>query len=111
MMVLRFLLSALILITAIYAWGKVRTYVARNHLNKGLAYLEKSKPLEAIREFQEATTDLGCKPEIWHYLALAFCQAGDGKDAREALEKALRTQPGYGPALKLLQQLDQHHLT
>lgn len=107
MKVLPFLLSALILISAIYAWGKVRTYVARGHMKKGLAHLEKASPLEAIREFQEATTDLGDNPEIWHYLALAFCQAGAPDEARQALIKALQIRPDYEPSLKLQKKIDQ----
>lgn len=107
MNVLQFLLSALILIGAIYSWGKIRVYVAKSHMNKGLAHLEKANPLEAIREFQEATTDLGDKPEIWHYLALAFCQAGAPDEARQALMKALQIRPDYEPSLKLQKKIDQ----
>ncbi len=105
MKALHFLLSALILIGSIYAWGKVRSHVASSHMKKGLAHLEGARPLEAIREFQEATTDLGNQPEIWHYLALAFCQAGDGNDARKAITKALQIRPDYEPALKLQERL------
>jgi len=106
MKILQFILSALILVGAIYVWGKVRVYVAKNHMNKGLAHLEKGNPLEAIREFQEATTDLGNKPEIWHYLALAFYHAGALDEARQALMKALQTKPDYEPSLKLQKKID-----
>lgn len=106
MKALQFLLSAIILIGAVYAWGKVRLSVARKHMTKGLDHLEKSNPLEAIHEFQEATTDLEREPQIWYYLALAFCQAGARDDARKALTKALQINDGYEPALTLQNRLD-----
>lgn len=102
----QFLLSALVLIGAIYGWGKFRTYIAKEHMKKGLESLESSNPLEAIREFQEATTDLGNDPEIWYYLAKAFCQAGDRDDALNALVKALQANSEFQPALDLKKHIE-----
>lgn len=106
MKTLQFFLSAFVLIGSIYAWGKVRTSVAKKHMKKGLWYLEKGNQLEAIHEFQEATTDLERDPQIWYYLSLALCQAGARDDAQKTLAKALQLKTDYKAALHLEKQLE-----
>jgi predicted Zn-dependent protease len=103
----RYLLSALILLVAVGLWGRFRMALARHHMRRGVDHLRQHRPLEAIRELQEATTDLGREPEVWYYLARAFSQAGDFSDGRDALARALRADPDHGPSLELLQKLRQ----
>ncbi len=100
-----YLLSLLILFVAVGLWGRFRTALARSHMRKGVEHLRQRRPLEAIGELQEATTDLGRDPEVWYYLALAFSQAGDFKDGLDALVRALRADPDHIPSLELQERL------
>ncbi len=72
----------------------------------GLLYLGAGRYDEALARFQDATAQDGVNPVYWLNTARAHFSLGRTSIAREALEKALATQPGWIPAVGTLAMLD-----
>lgn len=71
---------------------------ARARFLKGVILTERNQSQEAIVVFTELTQDFPELPEPYNNLAVLYASQGDYRNAREALEMAVRTHPRYAKA-------------
>jgi tetratricopeptide (TPR) repeat protein len=71
---------------------------ARARFLKGVILTEENRPQEAIEVFTALTGDFPELPEPHNNLAVLYAARGDYEQARQALEMAVRTDPGYAMA-------------
>ncbi|MCW5620988.1 MAG: tetratricopeptide repeat protein [Burkholderiales bacterium] len=75
---------------------------ARARFLKGVILTEQNRSQEAIAVFTELTQDFPELPEPYNNLAVLYASQGDYRNAREALEMAVRTHPRYAKAYENL---------
>ncbi|HSN40068.1 MAG TPA: tetratricopeptide repeat protein [Burkholderiales bacterium] len=71
---------------------------ARGRFLKGLILTRQSKPADAIKIFTSLTEDYPELPEPYNNLGVLYASQGQYDKARNALEMAIRTYPGYATA-------------
>jgi len=71
---------------------------ARLRFRHGVLLLELERDAEAMQVFQRMGEDFPELPEPYNNIALLHARAGRYEAARQALETALRNDPGYRPA-------------
>src|SRR5574340_1320331 len=69
---------------------------------KGLILTEQGKTAEAIKTFSALTEDYPELPEPYNNLAVLYAQQRQYDKAKDALEMAIRTHPGYATAYENL---------
>ncbi len=69
---------------------------------KGVILTEQNKPAEAIGIFTKLTGDFPDLPEPYNNLAVLYAAGGQFEKARNALDKAIRTNPTYATAYENL---------
>lgn len=77
------------------AWGR---NVTQARFLKGVILAELKRPQEAIRVFNKLTQDYPALPEPYNNLAALYASQGQYEAARDALERAIRTNPSYATA-------------
>lgn len=75
---------------------------ARARFLKGVVLTEQGSRPEAIAAFTELTQDFPELPEPYNNLAVLYAAQGNYQRARETLEMAVRTHPGYATAYENL---------
>jgi tetratricopeptide (TPR) repeat protein len=86
------------------ALEKVNSYLAGNAKDpqgrflKGLILAEMNRTPEAIKTFNELTDDYPELPEPYNNLAVLYASQGQYDQAKNSLEKAIRTNPTYATA-------------
>lgn len=75
---------------------------ARARFLKGVVLTGQNRSQEAIAVFTELTQDFPELPEPYNNLAVLYAAQGDYRNAREALEMAVRTHPRYAKAYENL---------
>ncbi|MDR3395744.1 MAG: tetratricopeptide repeat protein [Parasulfuritortus sp.] len=86
------------------ALEKVNSYLAGNAKDpqarflKGLILAEMNRAPEAIKTFTELTDDYPELPEPYNNLAVLYASQGQYEQAKNSLEKAIRTNPTYATA-------------
>lgn len=89
---------------AAQALDKLNTYLASNTKDpqarflKGLALAELNRTPEAIKTFNDLTDDYPELPEPYNNLAVLYASQGQYEQAKNSLEKAIRTNPTYATA-------------
>ena len=71
----------------------------------GWVYYKQELPALAITAFQRSVDREPNNPTYHYHLALAFSKAGDADRARQSAQQALKLQPDYADAQKLLSQI------
>jgi YYY domain-containing protein len=92
---------------ALKAWEDARDVDLTNpagHNKVGLAYLERKRYDDAIREFQEAVKHDPSFVESWFHLGEAYEAKGERDRAREAYQKAVDNSTGPNPWADLARQ-------
>src|SRR3569833_1182031 len=69
---------------------------------KGVILTEQNKTAEAIATFSKLTEDFPALPEPYNNLAVLYAAGGEYEKARQALNKAIRTNPSYATAYENL---------
>lgn len=69
---------------------------------KGVILTEQNKSAEAIAVFSKLTEDFPDLPEPYNNLAVLYAAGGQYEKARQALDKAIRTNPSYATAYENL---------
>lgn len=81
--------------------------ITQAHYNLGTAYLNEKQYSEAIVEFRKAIALDADFAEAHGQLGLAYFELDRFEDAGQAVQEAVRLNPNYQPALKLLDALKQ----
>ena len=84
------------------AWGRS---ITRMRMLKGVLLAEQKRTDEAIVVFVRLTQDYPDLPEPYNNLAVLYAAQGRLEDARDALEQAMRTDPGYAAAYRNLNEI------
>jgi hypothetical protein len=84
------------------AWGR---NITQMRFLKGRLLAEQKRNVEAIQVFAKLTQDYPDLPEPYNNLAVLYAAQGRTEDAREALERALRTDPSYATAYRNLNEI------
>lgn len=71
---------------------------AQARFARGIALTRLKRTTEAMKVFSDLTRDYPQLPEPYNNLAVLYAQQGDYDKAREALQAALATHPGYATA-------------
>ena len=77
------------------AWGR---NVTQARFLKGVILAEQKRPREAIQVFLRLTQDYPALPEPYNNLAALYASQGQYEAARDALERAISTNPSYATA-------------
>lgn len=89
---------------ATQALDKIDTFLSSNAKDpqarflKGLALAELNRTQDAIKVFNDLTVDYPELPEPYNNLAVLYASQGQYEQAKNALEKAIRTNPTYATA-------------
>lgn len=83
--------------------------ITQAHYNLGTAYLNEKQYTEAIAAFQKAIALNADFAEAHGQLGLIYFELDRFDEAEVAAKEALRLEPNYQPALKLLDELKQEH--
>ena len=86
----------------IEAYLAQKPHDSRTRFLKGVILAEQLRRTEAIAVFTELTQDFPELPEPYNNLAVLYAAQGDYPRARETLEMAVRTNPGYATAYENL---------
>jgi hypothetical protein len=84
------------------AWGRTMTQM---RLLKGTLLAEQKRTDEAIAVFFKLTQDYPELPEPYNNLAVLYAGQGRLEEARDVLERALRTDPAYATAQRNLSEI------
>ncbi|MGH8504806.1 MAG: tetratricopeptide repeat protein [Stenotrophobium sp.] len=71
---------------------------AQARFARGIALTQLKRTTDAMKVFSDLTRDYPQLPEPYNNLAVLYAQQGDYDKAREALQAALATHPGYATA-------------
>ena len=85
-----FVLSAVIMLFFICAWGKTKRKIAYGRLKNAVVLVNDKEYLEAIRHLENIGDELKYDSMYWCYLAIALAGAGSFVDADEAAIKSLK---------------------
>lgn len=84
------------------AWGR---NITQMRFLKGTLLAEQKRTAEAIQVFAKLTQDYPDLPEPYNNLAALYAAQGRHEEARDALERALRTDPAYATAYRNLNEI------
>ena len=84
------------------AWGRTITQM---RFLKGLLLAEKNKTNEAIQVFTKLTQDYPDLPETWNNLAILQAKQGRLEEARDTLERGLKTDTAYATSYRNLNEI------
>ena len=84
------------------AWGRNITQL---RFLRGTLLAEQKRTPEAIRVFLKLTQDYPDLPEPYNNLAALYAAQGQPEEARDALERGLRTDPAYATAYRNLNEI------
>lgn len=84
------------------AWGR---NITQMRFLKGTLLAEQKRTAEAIQVFIKLTLDYPGLPEPYNNLAVLYAAQGRTEDARDALERALRTDPTYATTYRNLNEV------
>ncbi|MGB2630129.1 MAG: tetratricopeptide repeat protein [Candidatus Omnitrophota bacterium] len=84
---------------------KVNPYDFNSLVNLGTAYARKGDMQKAAEFFLEAAKLYPERPDAFYDLGKVFYAAGQGEEAENWLRRAIMVDPGYEPAVELLQKL------
>jgi tetratricopeptide (TPR) repeat protein len=71
----------------------------------GMIYLRKALPLLAVSAFEKSVAKVPDNPSYHYHLALALRDSGEPQRARQAVQQAIKIQPAYPEAQKLLAEI------
>ncbi len=100
-------ICSIIIMFVLYAWGRLRRYMARLELKKVEALLHARKAKQAVKKLEGLKPELEDSVHYWYILGLSFAQLGSVAHAEQAFLKVQEFEEKYLDTQQHLQMLSQ----